>query len=266
MACTRGSRSGEPARSQAVRRASIARSAAYLRVPATAGPPSGASVDMRPTASGRRIRQRLRPQWVGTCRPMPAEADADGAPTMTHGPVLRALGDVRRLWMYSSRTPGQTTKGRFRRRLPLGRQPLPAADSLFRSSVCRQRTTADGRDYQFAVYADSSQSICRALNGRSSKWRPQHPDPPATFTVPDWPPHSSPTRAHLANSQGRTWRSLAWHRRSQALNELQRRQPCRLRPRTARALCPAPDSARRLSCVRTSAPGAWCRRARGSRD
>jgi hypothetical protein len=69
--------------------------------------------------------------------------------------------------------------------------------------------------------------------------------------------------ALISRQSTKTWRSLEWHRRSQALNERQRRQPCRLRPRTAEALCIAPDRARGLSCIRTSAPGAWCRRARG---
>ena len=55
MACTRGSRSGELARSQSVARASIARSSACRWVPSAAGPPSGASVHVRPTASGRRV-------------------------------------------------------------------------------------------------------------------------------------------------------------------------------------------------------------------
>ena len=51
MACTQGSRSGEPARSQALRCASIALSAACRCVPSAAGPPTGACVG-GPTGHG----------------------------------------------------------------------------------------------------------------------------------------------------------------------------------------------------------------------
>ena len=64
MACTRGSQSGEPARSQAARRASIAQSAAYLCVPTATGPPSGASAHVRTAASGRRVHGSVRRQRV----------------------------------------------------------------------------------------------------------------------------------------------------------------------------------------------------------
>ena len=67
--CTKGSRGGEPARSQAARRASIALSAACRCVPSAAGPPSGARVQVRPTASGRRVQGRGCRFRVGLRRP-----------------------------------------------------------------------------------------------------------------------------------------------------------------------------------------------------
>lgn len=59
MACTRGSRSGESARFQAVRRASIALSTVYLRAPTAARPPPGASAD-QPVRPGGSVHHRLR--------------------------------------------------------------------------------------------------------------------------------------------------------------------------------------------------------------
>ena len=50
-----GSRCGEPARSQGTRYASIARCAAYLCLPASAGPPSRCSKRIRPAASRRPV-------------------------------------------------------------------------------------------------------------------------------------------------------------------------------------------------------------------
>ena len=76
-----------------------------------------AAASRRPT-QGRGCRFR-----VGTCRPMPVEADAGGASTMSHGLVPRAIGNVRQLPMYSGRTPGRTTNGKFRRRLPSCKAP-----------------------------------------------------------------------------------------------------------------------------------------------
>ena len=123
--------------------------------------------------------------------------------------------------------------------------------------------SASGRDCQFEVSADSSPSIRRGLKApvfeaANSTSRPSS-DIHGSRSAAAQQSHARSSR----ESQGRTWRSLEWHRRSQALNELRRRQSCRLRPRTAQALCPAPDRTRGLPCVRTSAPGAWCRRARG---
>ncbi|WP_146766045.1 hypothetical protein [Pseudomonas luteola] len=57
MARTLGSRWGEPARSQAVLRASIALMAARRHVPSVAGPTTGDSEVVRPAASGRRDRE-----------------------------------------------------------------------------------------------------------------------------------------------------------------------------------------------------------------
>jgi hypothetical protein len=54
MACTRGSRSGEPERSQTLRHASIALSTAHRCVPSVAGPKTEACMGVRPAASGRR--------------------------------------------------------------------------------------------------------------------------------------------------------------------------------------------------------------------
>lgn len=55
VACTMGSRWGEPARSQAVHRVSIATRAASRRVPPAAGPPVRECEGARPAASGRRV-------------------------------------------------------------------------------------------------------------------------------------------------------------------------------------------------------------------
>jgi len=57
------------AKSQALRYASIALSAPYRYVPSAAGPPTGACVQVRPAASGRRVEQIGCRQWVGCCRP-----------------------------------------------------------------------------------------------------------------------------------------------------------------------------------------------------
>ena len=54
MACTRGSRSGEPARSQTLRYASIALSTAHRCVPSGAGPTTKTCVGVRLAALGRR--------------------------------------------------------------------------------------------------------------------------------------------------------------------------------------------------------------------
>lgn len=55
MACAQGSQNGAPARSPALRCASIALSAARRSVPSAVEPPAGASVHVRPTGLGRRI-------------------------------------------------------------------------------------------------------------------------------------------------------------------------------------------------------------------
>jgi hypothetical protein len=65
-ACAQGSRIGEPARSQSVRRASIAMMAAHLVVPAAAGSPSRDCRGVRPAASGRRSQVSQCPFRVGT--------------------------------------------------------------------------------------------------------------------------------------------------------------------------------------------------------
>lgn len=64
-----GSRRGEPARSQAVLRASIALIAARRRVPSAQVPPTGDCGGVRPAASGRHGRDRQCLFRVGTCRP-----------------------------------------------------------------------------------------------------------------------------------------------------------------------------------------------------
>ena len=58
MACTTRCRSGAPARSQAVRCASIARCAALRCVASAAGPPTGARVGIEPAASWLRDQDR----------------------------------------------------------------------------------------------------------------------------------------------------------------------------------------------------------------
>lgn len=69
MGCTRGSRGGEPARSQAVPCASIALIAARGSVPSAAGPPVGDCEGVRPAASGRRDRDRACRFRVDTASP-----------------------------------------------------------------------------------------------------------------------------------------------------------------------------------------------------
>ena len=64
MACTRRSRGCDLGRSQAARCASSALCAAYLCMPTTAGTPSGATVYMRPAASGRRFQGIVCRWWV----------------------------------------------------------------------------------------------------------------------------------------------------------------------------------------------------------
>jgi hypothetical protein len=46
----------------------------------------------------------------------------------------------------------------------------------------RARTSAPGREYQFAADADSRHSIRLRLNGRSSRCRPEHVDPKRNYT------------------------------------------------------------------------------------
>lgn len=62
--------SGEAARSQAVRYASVAQSAACLCVPAAAGPPSAGSARIRPAASGWSIQGREGRLRVDSRRPV----------------------------------------------------------------------------------------------------------------------------------------------------------------------------------------------------
>jgi len=77
MACTMGSRDGEPAWSQAVRRTSIAQRAAYMCVPADAGPPSGGSYGKDTTGcfgatdSGQPMSVQGRSAMLKDCYPSP---------------------------------------------------------------------------------------------------------------------------------------------------------------------------------------------------
>ena len=68
-------------------------------------------------------------------RPMPAEAYGDGATTLTQDPVPRVLGEVRRLWMYSRRTPKADNEGR----VSAAAAVQPAA-----STGCRQSRVITG--------------------------------------------------------------------------------------------------------------------------
>ena len=75
MACTQGSRSGEAARSQALRYASIALFAACRCAPSGAGPPTRACVRVRPAALGRRDLDSECPFRVGSAWPVDRAAD-----------------------------------------------------------------------------------------------------------------------------------------------------------------------------------------------
>ena len=62
----------------------------------------------------------------------------------------------------------------------LRQQPERPSQASVWPLSCLQRAAANGRDFLFAVSADSSHSSRRALNGRSSRRRAQRPDPELT--------------------------------------------------------------------------------------
>jgi hypothetical protein len=130
MACTRGSRSGEPARSQTLRYASIALSTAHRCVPSGAGPTTEACVGVRPAASGRRDQDSECPFRVGSHL-----SDQQAA-------VIRpGTGDV---WCSSGRTTPR--RGSRRRLCQLYRLQRPlAATADLRPTVSSVADTMSSR-------------------------------------------------------------------------------------------------------------------------
>ena len=134
------------------------------------------------------------PVWVGTCRPRPVEAAADGAPPTTQGLARRATGNVRQPPMYSGPTPGRTTNGRLRRRLPFNRQTRPAAASLkqwFGSAgrtlahgLERRRRTAANQHHQFGRLVPVGEIGGSAVSPRATRGSRNH----GCILPTDWPP------------------------------------------------------------------------------
>jgi hypothetical protein len=118
VARTMGSRWGEPARSQALLRASIALMAARRRVPSVAGPPMGDCEGVRPAALGRRDRDGLCLFRVASGRPAPRLDRPEAAPGDRGGAVMWSLHPRRcgsrpatppGLWFATATTRGRST-------------------------------------------------------------------------------------------------------------------------------------------------------------
>jgi hypothetical protein len=131
--CTKGSRGGEPARSQAARRASIALTAACRCVPSAAGPPSGARVQVRPTASGRRVQGRGCRFRVGTATSRPERAD-----------IAKHLGGGAR-WTWRTGSTAASWALRSQAAAEVERPVPAAADTRGRRSNDRHQSQAGAR-------------------------------------------------------------------------------------------------------------------------
>jgi len=136
------------------------------------------------------------------------EAAADGAPPTTQGLARRATGNVRQPPMYSGPTPGRTTNGRLRRRLPFNRQTRPAAASLkqwFGSAgrtlahgLERRRRTAANQHHQFGRLVPVGEIGGSAVSPCGTRGSRNH----GCILPTDWPPLClHPRTAHAGSTE-----------------------------------------------------------------